>query len=95
MAAQSVGLNMTKLVADGVRADVLQALMPRSQNAPTTGQGENIGELIPLNQVITRGEDITGKIQLLREILLIWNCRTCSTNRLQASYCATDMLNKK
>ena len=64
MATQSVGLNMTKLMADGVRADVLQTLMPRAPQTAAatggTGQEETSGELIPLNQVITRGEDVTG-----------------------------------
>ena len=64
MATQSVGLNMSKLMADGVRADVLQTLMPRAPQMAAatdgTGQGETSGELIPLNQVITRGEDVTG-----------------------------------
>lgn len=62
---QSVGLNMSKLMADGIRADVLQSLMPRSQTpASTTGsteRSETTGELIPLNQVVTRGEDVTGE----------------------------------
>jgi hypothetical protein len=66
MATQSVGLNMTKLMADGVRADVLQTLMPRAPQTAAatggTGQEETSGELIPLNQVITRGEDVTALI---------------------------------
>lgn len=62
-AQQNVGLNFNKLVADGVKADVLQTLMPpRIQPADTDSNETNtIGELIPLNQVITRGEDVTGK----------------------------------
>ena len=59
MATQSVGLNMTTLLADGVRADVLESLMPKSA-AGGPEQVETSGELIPLNQVITRGEDVTG-----------------------------------
>jgi hypothetical protein len=62
MAAQSTGLNMAKLMADGVRADVLQALLPRPQAATDGGEGEPLAELIPLNQVITRGEDVTALI---------------------------------
>ena len=57
---QSVGLNIDKLLSEGVRVDVLQALLPRNQSntAEAAGQG---GQLIPFNQVVMRGEDITGQ----------------------------------
>ena len=56
---QSLALSMRDLMSDGVRADVLQALLPRAQGA--SEESETSTELVPLNQVITRGEDVTGE----------------------------------
>ena len=65
VATQSVGLNMANLLSDGVRADILQSLLPRSLTSPAgeAAPGETRGELIPLNQVMTRGQDVTGSAQ--------------------------------
>ena len=65
---QSVGLNKARLVADGVRADVLERLLPREQGiTPTT---EVQGEIIPFNQVVMRGEDITGQLDYTSSITM-------------------------
>ena len=63
---QSESLNLSQLVADGVRADILQTLLPQdSGGAEGEGEGERreevAKELIPFNQVIMRGEDVTGQ----------------------------------
>ena len=77
--AQSEGLNLSQLVADGVRADILQTLLPHDSGE---GEGEGGGgggggegggggggkELIPFNQVIMRGEDVTGQSSLCHSV---------------------------
>ena len=55
---QSIGLNLSKLMNDGVRADILQTLLPRVEVASEGATEER--QLIPLDQAMTRGEDVTG-----------------------------------
>lgn len=55
-AASSEGLRLTELVSSGVRADILQTLLPREGQAEAEGKGQ----LIPFSEVIMRGEDVTG-----------------------------------
>lgn len=59
-AAPSEGLRLTELLSSGVRADVLQTLLPREGQAEAEGEG-GCGRLIPFDQVIMRGEDVTGQ----------------------------------
>lgn len=59
-AAPSEGLRLTELLSSGVRADILQTLLPREERAETKGEG-GYGQLIPFDKVIIRGEDVTGQ----------------------------------
>lgn len=58
-AASSEGLRLTELLSSGVRADILQTLLPREERTEAEGEGGR-GQLIQFNQVIMRGEDVTG-----------------------------------
>ena len=58
--APSEGLKLTELLSIGVRADILQTLLPRGGQVEGEGEG-GCGGLIPFDQVIMRGEDVTGQ----------------------------------
>ena len=51
---RSEELSFSELLSSGVRVDILQKLMRKED-----GSGPN--QLIPFDQVLVRGEDITGQ----------------------------------